>query len=78
MQSTTSITTLEYLSNEIFYEVFGYLDNADSYSAFSSLNARFQNLLAGRSLRLKIQMSRLPGRDQPLPIRHTGFNASKK
>ena len=36
---------IENFSNEIFYEIFDYLDGYDIYKAFSNLNNRFENLL---------------------------------
>jgi hypothetical protein len=48
---------LEELSNEIFYEIFDYLDGCDIHKAFSSLNIRFQNLLTKSLLPLKIYLS---------------------
>jgi hypothetical protein len=47
---------IERLSNEIFYEIFEYLDGCDMFNAFSNLNIRFQNLLNHSSLRLKINI----------------------
>jgi len=48
-------TYFENLSNEIFYEVFDYLDGIDIYNAFSNLNDRFEQLLNSSSFRFKIQ-----------------------
>ncbi|CAF4637511.1 unnamed protein product, partial [Rotaria sp. Silwood2] len=45
---------LENLSNELFYEIFDYLDSCDLYKAFSNLNIRFQNLIFRSSFPLKI------------------------
>jgi hypothetical protein len=48
---------LENFSNEIFYEIFDYLDGCDIHKAFSNLNIRFQNLLTNSLLPLKINLS---------------------
>lgn len=48
-----SITYIENLSNEIFYEIFEYLDAFKLYKAFSHLNIRFENLLHYSSFLLK-------------------------
>lgn len=47
---------MEYLSNEIFYEIFEYLDACDIFNGFSNLNNRFQILLNHPSLRLKMNI----------------------
>jgi hypothetical protein len=39
------VTCIETLSNEIFYEIFEYLDGYKLYQSFSNLNNRFQDLL---------------------------------
>ncbi|CAF4163813.1 unnamed protein product [Adineta steineri] len=52
----TTINCLENLPNEIFYEVFDYLDGCKLFNAFSNLNTRFQYLLACTSIRLKIRL----------------------
>ncbi|CAF1459979.1 unnamed protein product [Rotaria sordida] len=52
-----SINCIEDLSNEIFYEIFDYLDGYDVYNAFSNLNNSFENLLIKSSLLMKIQIS---------------------
>ncbi|CAF1067163.1 unnamed protein product [Rotaria sordida] len=51
-----SISFIENLSNDIFYEIFDYLDGIDIYEAFSNLNYRFQQLLNGSSLLFKIKL----------------------
>jgi hypothetical protein len=38
-------TTLEHLPNELFVEIFGYLNGVDAVYAFSQVNIRFQCLL---------------------------------
>ncbi|CAF4699892.1 unnamed protein product [Rotaria sp. Silwood2] len=47
---------IENFSNEIFYEIFDYLDGYDIYKAFSNLNIRLENLLINSSLLMKIQI----------------------
>jgi hypothetical protein len=49
-----SISCIENLPNEIFYEISDYLEGCLLYEAFSNLNTRFQDLLNCPSLRLKI------------------------
>ncbi|CAF1328554.1 unnamed protein product [Rotaria sordida] len=51
-----SISSIEHLSNEIFYEIFDYLDGIDIYEAFSNLNSHFQQLFNSSSLLLKIKL----------------------
>ncbi|CAF1145232.1 unnamed protein product [Rotaria sordida] len=51
-----SISFIENLSNDIFYEIFDYLDGIDIYEAFSNLNYRFQQLLNASSLLFKIKL----------------------
>jgi len=40
-----SISAIEDLSNEIFYELFQYLDDTETYRVFNHLNSRFQELV---------------------------------
>ncbi|CAM4847347.1 unnamed protein product, partial [Rotaria magnacalcarata] len=51
-------TSIENLSNELFYEIFEYLDGCILYQAFSDLNHRFQQFLSSSLVRLKIQVHR--------------------
>jgi hypothetical protein len=51
------INCIENLSNEIFYEIFDYLDGYDIYRAFSNLNIRLENILMSSSLFMKIKIS---------------------
>ncbi|CAF1529473.1 unnamed protein product, partial [Rotaria sp. Silwood1] len=51
-----SISSIEDLSNELFYEIFGYLDACKIYYAFSKLNYRFQKLINSSSLLLKLKL----------------------
>jgi hypothetical protein len=48
---------IENLSNEIFYEIFDYLDGYDIYKSFSNLNIRLDNLLVNSSFHMKIDCS---------------------
>lgn len=52
-----SITSIENFSNELFYELFDYLDGYDIINTFSNLNKRFENLLNDLSLLLKLKLS---------------------
>jgi hypothetical protein len=51
-----SISSIEHFSNEIFYEIFDYLDGIVIYEAFSNLNYYFEQLLNSSSLLLKIKL----------------------
>ena len=53
----SSISCFENLSNEIFYEIFDYLNGCDIYQAFENLNNRFQDLLNNKSFLIKINYS---------------------
>lgn len=48
---------LECLPNEIFYEIFDYLDHTQAYDAFFILNRRFQNLFLHSNLPIKVNIS---------------------
>ena len=50
-------TKIENFSNEIFFEIFDYLDGLDILTAFSNLNSRLEILLHSPSLRYKIRYS---------------------
>ncbi|CAF1293612.1 unnamed protein product [Adineta steineri] len=50
-------TCFECLPNEIFYEIFDYLDPYDTDQIFLNLNIRFKNLLTQSLLPLKINLS---------------------
>ncbi|CAF4238443.1 unnamed protein product [Adineta steineri] len=39
------VNSLENLSNDLFYEIYDYLEGLDICVAFSNLNARFQQLI---------------------------------
>ncbi|CAF1154672.1 unnamed protein product [Adineta steineri] len=69
-----STTSIEYLSNEIFYEVFDYLDDYDIFESFSKLNNRFQHLLICLFLRLKIKISHLSLQNRSIQNRYIDFN----
>jgi hypothetical protein len=45
------------LSNEIFYEIFEFLDFCDIYEGFFNLNHRFQSLLINLTLPIRIKLS---------------------
>jgi hypothetical protein len=49
------ISDMEDLANEIFYEIFDYLDGCDVYRSFSNLNSRFYQLLHSPLLLYKIK-----------------------
>ncbi|CAF1253628.1 unnamed protein product [Rotaria sp. Silwood1] len=51
------ITRFEYLSNEIIYEIFDFLDFVQTYDTFSSLNKRFQNLFINSNQPINIKLS---------------------
>ncbi|CAF3830252.1 unnamed protein product [Rotaria sp. Silwood1] len=55
-----SITCIENLPNEIFYEIFTYLEGCKLYEAFTNLNTRFQHLLTSSYVLLNIQISSCP------------------
>ncbi|CAF1189193.1 unnamed protein product [Rotaria sordida] len=52
-----TLSCIENLSNEIFYEIFDYLDGYNIYQAFSNLNIRLENLLISPALTMKIEIS---------------------
>jgi hypothetical protein len=54
---SSSSSCLEHLSNELFYEIFDYLDGCDIYKAFSNLNIRFQNLISCSSIPIKVDFN---------------------
>ncbi|CAF4837028.1 unnamed protein product [Rotaria socialis] len=51
------ISYFEDLSNELFYEIFDYLDGLDLFEAFLNLNVRFQCLLSSILIRLNPSFS---------------------
>jgi hypothetical protein len=55
--SKDSFTHLEDLSNELFYEIFDFLDFDRVFEAFSNLNIRFENLLNDPVLPIRINLS---------------------
>ncbi len=55
--NSTSITRTEDLSNDLFYEIFDYLDIFDIYEIFSDLNNHFRCLLTFSSVPMKIKLS---------------------
>jgi hypothetical protein len=54
-RSKSSINCIEDLSNEVFYEIFDYLDAWNIYNAFSNLNYYFNQLFNCSSVQLKIE-----------------------
>ncbi|CAF3320695.1 unnamed protein product [Rotaria sp. Silwood2] len=54
---TNSIIHFENLSNDIIYEIFGFLDFRHAYDAFFNLKERFQNFLTNLTLSIHIDMS---------------------
>ncbi|CAF1250273.1 unnamed protein product [Adineta steineri] len=55
MKDNYSRSIIEDFSNELFYEIFNYLDGYHIYHIFSNINYRFQQLINSSSLRLKIK-----------------------
>ncbi|CAF1093101.1 unnamed protein product [Rotaria sordida] len=51
-----SINSIENLCDELFYEIFDYLNGCELYYAFSNLNSRFQQLINSSSLLLKLKL----------------------
>ncbi|CAF1529622.1 unnamed protein product, partial [Rotaria sordida] len=51
------ITYLEDLPNELFYEIFNYLDVYHIYQSFYNLNKHLQNLVVNSNFPLKIHLS---------------------
>jgi hypothetical protein len=51
------MTSIENLSNELFHDIFDYLEACDIYMAFSNFNNRFQQLLNNSSLLFKIKQT---------------------
>ena len=52
-----SIHCMEDFSNEIFHELFDYLNGMDIYNGFSNLNYRFQQFMHNPSFLFKIKFS---------------------
>ncbi|CAF2048724.1 unnamed protein product, partial [Rotaria magnacalcarata] len=50
------VSSIENLSNELFHEIFDYLDGIDIYEAFSNINYRFQQLLTSSPVLYKIEL----------------------
>ncbi|CAF4292377.1 unnamed protein product, partial [Rotaria sordida] len=55
-QETMSINSIENLSDELFYEIFDYLNGCEIDNAFSNLNYRFHQLINSSSLLFKIRL----------------------
>lgn len=56
-EQSNNCNCLEEFPNELFYEIFGYLDSNDIYIGFNDLNQRFQNLVHICVFPLKINLS---------------------
>ncbi|UJR19435.1 hypothetical protein I4U23_022565 [Adineta vaga] len=56
-EEKSRITLLENLSNDLFYEIFDYLDGYNISQAFSKLNIRFQHLITSSTVLLKIKVN---------------------
>ena len=50
------VSSIENLSNELFHEIFDYLDGIHIYEAFSNINYRFQQLLTSSPVLYKIEL----------------------
>jgi hypothetical protein len=48
------VTCIEHLSNELFYEIFDYLDSCDIFDAFTNLNTRFEQFMNSPCFLFKI------------------------
>ncbi|CAF1198983.1 unnamed protein product [Adineta steineri] len=55
MKDNYNRSIIEDFSNELFYEIFNYLDGYQIYHIFSNINHRFQQLINSSSLRLKMK-----------------------
>ncbi|CAF3279522.1 unnamed protein product [Rotaria sp. Silwood2] len=62
-EESSSISCFEELSNEIFYEIFEYLDICDAYEAFYDLNNCFHNIFIQLTLPYKIYVNLISKRD---------------
>ncbi|CAF1412885.1 unnamed protein product, partial [Rotaria sordida] len=71
-EDNQSITTIENLSNEIFFEIFDYLDCYQIYTTFSNLNHHFEELLYFSSLLLKVEI-KLPQHDEMSMVGYRRF-----
>ncbi|CAF5047989.1 unnamed protein product, partial [Rotaria sp. Silwood1] len=57
------ISSIENLSNELFNEIFDYLDGVDIYQAFSNLNYHFQQLLTSSYILYKIDLNQITSKE---------------
>ncbi|UJR20097.1 hypothetical protein I4U23_023231 [Adineta vaga] len=57
LKKIKTITCFENLSNEIFYEIFAYLDGFNIFMVFHTLNNRFENLLINSSMSMKCEIT---------------------
>ncbi|CAF3091299.1 unnamed protein product, partial [Rotaria sp. Silwood2] len=56
MSCSNRITYFEHLSDEVFYEIFEYIDGWNIYKGFFNLNSRFQNLIIHSPIPFKIKL----------------------
>jgi hypothetical protein len=70
MSFSLLISSIENLSNEIFYEIFEYLDFSDTYHAFSNLNSRFHQLIMSSSLLVNFFVPNRPKFDMEYYCEH--------
>ncbi|CAF2973778.1 unnamed protein product [Rotaria sp. Silwood2] len=71
-EDNQSITTIEDLPNEFFFEAFDYLNFYQIFKGFSKLNHRFDELLSSSSLLLKVEIN-LPEQDEMSMIDYRRF-----
>ncbi|CAF1510485.1 unnamed protein product [Adineta ricciae] len=72
LNERTSLTCIEHFSNELFYEIFDYLDGIDIYNTFTDLNYCFHQILTSPSLLLKIKLNDWES-NKRFPIKYKHF-----
>ena len=77
IEMNQTISSLENLSNELFYEIFDYLDGMHLYQAFSNLNHHFQRLITAPFVLFKIRHSKLSQQSSSLPYWKQMMNFNK-